>query len=271
MSELNGTQEMRRALGEVLEETTAELEHHPDPDRLFAYSAGELTEEDEEEIRDHLSLCRDCVDRLWLDPEDPIARDRTGVVDLEVHKAWREMVAQIREIRAGKRLEKERKRTRLYQIAAAASLLLAAGLAWRVSETPSPHALVNSSGASGPTVNVGVYDVTRSRVRSGSAQALEPVGPQGGQETILTIPEAVDSFTLIFLLESGEYDSYELKILDSGKNEIWNTRKVLVQEDHATLSLSRESFTAGEYFVEIYCWRQGQATVWEYPIRLVYK
>lgn len=271
MPEPHDTFEIKRTILAVLEKTTAAFEEHPGPDRLFAFSAGQLSEEEEETVRDHLSLCRDCLDRLWLDPEDPLFRERDGVVDLETRRAWREMVAQIRELRAAKRLERERKRSRLYQFAAAACLLVAAGLGWKVGVTPSPQANLSASGTSGPTVNVGVYDVRRSSVRSGSTETVEPTEYQEGLRTTpITIPEGFGSFTLIFVLESGDYDSHELRILDSDRKELWRTRDVVVEEDRATLLLPRRDFDAGDYYVEIYCWRQGEATVWQYPIRLIY-
>lgn len=269
-SESNVTPELRRALAAVLRKTTAGFEEHPAPDRLFAFSAGELSGEDEEAVREHLSLCRDCIDRLALDPEDPVARERHGIVDFETERAWREMLAQIREHWAAKRLERERRRSRMYQIAAAACLVLAAGLGWKVGVTPtSTSPVAGSADVSGPTVNVGIYDVHRSTERSGSGQQLDPQPVQGGPEvTTLDVPE--DSFTLVFVLESGDYDDYELRILDSERNELWTNRDVVVREDRATLSLSRTDLSAGHYYVQIICWRQDEAKVWEYPIHLTY-
>lgn len=267
MSESKPTPELKRTLAAVLEKTTAAFAEHPGPDRLFAYNAGELSEEEEEALRDHLSLCRDCIDRLWLDPADPLARERRGVTDLETERAWRETAARIREIGATERLARERRRSRLYQIAAAACLVVAAGLGWRVGTTPPPE----TPAVSGPAVNVDIYDVMLSTQRSGSGEELGPPAQGGPQTTHLEIPKGFQTFALIFWLESGDYDAYELRILDSDRKEIWETRDVVVQDDRATLSLSRGDLSPGDYFVEIHCLRQGEAKIWEFPVSLAYQ
>jgi hypothetical protein len=52
--------ELRDALKEM------DLDAHPDPERLAAYHAGELSPEEEGRVQDHLALCRECA-ALLLD------------------------------------------------------------------------------------------------------------------------------------------------------------------------------------------------------------
>ena len=269
MSDPNVTPELRKTLIEVLEETTSGFTTHPDPDHLFAYSGGTLSAREEEALREHLSLCRECLDRLQLDPEDPAAEHREGVVDLEARRAWREVEAHLREFRARRDLERQRTHSRFYQVAAAIFLVVAAGMAWRPLTGPDETTGVATvARGSGPVVNAGIFDVMRSRVRSVAESSQD--ADASPLSTALEVAQGVDAFTLIFLLESGDYDTYELKILDSERKVLWATREILVMDDRATLSLSRGDLNDGEYSFEIYCWRDGEARVWEYPIRLVY-
>jgi putative zinc finger protein len=82
------------ALRELAAGDRRELAEHPTPEQLTAYHAGELPAADEETLREHLALCRDCAE-LLLDLEDfPRLEPAAGVRPLtseEVGEAWRQL------------------------------------------------------------------------------------------------------------------------------------------------------------------------------------
>ena len=158
MSDPNTQPELKKTLVEVLEQTTSGFSTHPDPDRLFAYNSGQLSAQEEEELQEHLSLCRECLDRLYIDPEDPTMERREGVEDLNARRAWREAEAHIRENRARRDLERQRRRTRLYQIAAAVFLVLGAGMAFLPFFSQEQSQNITTVSSTGPVVNAGVFD-----------------------------------------------------------------------------------------------------------------
>lgn len=75
------------------------LDDHPTPEELVAYRAGELTEQDEEKIQDHLALCVDCS-QLLLDLkefEDGQPEKDPGLSDAQVEAAWRRLRPRLEE------------------------------------------------------------------------------------------------------------------------------------------------------------------------------
>jgi hypothetical protein len=58
---------------------------HPDPDRLYAYQANELTPEEDLEIQEHLAVCGHCTE-LLLDIQcftAPPAQEEAGLSEFE--------------------------------------------------------------------------------------------------------------------------------------------------------------------------------------------
>lgn len=68
---------------------------HPSAERLVAYRAGELTAAEQEAMRDHLALCRECTDIL-LD----LAGESRGP-DPERDAAWEKVLPGLRRHLAG--------------------------------------------------------------------------------------------------------------------------------------------------------------------------
>ncbi len=74
------------------------LKDHPAPEQLVAYRAGELPEAEQERLRDHLAVCRDCA-ALLLDLADfGNLKPPAGVpelTDAQVDQAWQAMRSRI--------------------------------------------------------------------------------------------------------------------------------------------------------------------------------
>jgi hypothetical protein len=69
---------------------------HPTPEMLTAYHAGELTRAAEEEVQEHLAVCRHCA-RLLLDLPAFLAAPAAGHegLDVEADASWREIRARL--------------------------------------------------------------------------------------------------------------------------------------------------------------------------------
>lgn len=68
-------------------------EGHPSPDVLVAYRAGDLTAEQDERIKDHLAICRECS-QLVLDLaefEELEPRETIAAVDVQAEEAWQRL------------------------------------------------------------------------------------------------------------------------------------------------------------------------------------
>jgi len=64
---------------------------HPDPDRLHAYHAGELTSEEDLEVQEHLAVCGHCTE-LLLDIQcftAPLGPEEAGLTEFERAAGWR--------------------------------------------------------------------------------------------------------------------------------------------------------------------------------------
>lgn len=252
MSESNVTPELKETLADLMAEEAQRLGRHPEPGLLFAFREGQLTSEQEEDVREHLASCRDCVDLLVLDPEAAPA----GVVDFETGRAWREMRWRIRQIEADRRAARYRKRSRLFQLATAASLALVAGAL--LLDFPTPPASP-AAAEPAPIANVDIFDVTRSLQRGPN----EPATP-------ITVPEGDEYFTLVFVLGPRELDSYELEIVDDRGRMAWTTTTIAVRDARATLALPTGFLKPGSYIVRIQGQSDGSTEVWEFPITLSY-
>jgi hypothetical protein len=252
MSESNVTPELKATLADVVAEQARGLGEHPEPGLLFAFREGQLTAEQEEDVREHLTCCRDCVDLLVLDPEAA----PESVVDFETGRAWREMRARVRQIEAERRAARFRKRSRLFQLATAASLALMAGAF--LLDFPTPPASPSAAGHA-PIANVEIFDVTRSLQR-GPNQPATPI----------TVSEDDEYFTLVFVLDPRERTSYELEIVDDRGRKAWTTTAIDVREARATLALPSGFLKPGDYIVRIQGQGEGSTEVWEFPITLSY-
>jgi len=78
-------------------EALPDPEEHPDPDRLYAYQAGELTLEEDLEIQEHLAVCGHCTE-LLLDVQSftaPPAPGEAGLSEFERAAGWHQLRARL--------------------------------------------------------------------------------------------------------------------------------------------------------------------------------
>lgn len=153
---------------------------HPDLDRLLAYHAGELTEDETSRLQDHLVHCRECSDlvleaAVFEAPETYVS----GVSDIERRTAWR---ALRKSLPRGARVP--------LLTALAALLVLGLGLSIWMLQTRSvaPEAGVQALGP--------IYDAySESRVRS-EARGPEPLGfpPGVEQATVILNPRSTPTY-----------------------------------------------------------------------------
>ena len=75
-------------------------ENHPAPDELVAYRAGDLTPEEDDRIKEHLTQCRDCA-RLLLDLAEfeqlTTPPEELGPVDVRSEASWQRLRSRLRE------------------------------------------------------------------------------------------------------------------------------------------------------------------------------
>lgn len=69
-------------------------EGHPSPEVLVAYRAGDLTAEQDERIKDHLAICRECsqlvLDLAEFEQFEP-SRETIAPVDVQAEEAWQRL------------------------------------------------------------------------------------------------------------------------------------------------------------------------------------
>lgn len=75
-------------------------ENHPAPDELVAYRAGDLTSEEDDRIKEHLTQCRDCA-RLLLDLAEfeqlTPPPEELGPVDARAEASWQRLRSRLRD------------------------------------------------------------------------------------------------------------------------------------------------------------------------------
>lgn len=256
--------EVARPLAELVEERFRGLAGHPESEKVLAYATSGLTPAEAEEMREHLSVCGDCLDLLLLRPDLRGAGGEDRALDFETFRAWREMRLRIREHELGQKLARRTRALRWLQVAAAL-LVLAPGLVWMK---------VRQDGLRGlePTVNAAIFDVQQSHVRGLDPARPDPVPPATYKgSTPITVPAGIDSYTLVFWLDARDFDTYEILIHDHDGDEIWRSRDVKVELGTATLGLARRFMKAGRYRVEIYgIGDDGRVQVGDYSIEISY-
>jgi hypothetical protein len=221
---------------------------HPSPETLTAYHAGELTLAAEEEIQEHLAVCRHCTQLLldlpaFLEPPVPHVESLDAAADA----SWQELRKRLPgpPEKAGSRPDavtawKAGPRRGLQLMAAAALIGLIAAPLWiigrRLSSPPPPPEMAElfpSEGKRGmPEPSLPPFTVhadaasTALLVHLANEQpglrfrvelrAISAPGAPAERPTVLPVAKALDSRTLLLLLARRQLPpgTYQLRVLD---------------------------------------------------------
>ena len=192
---------------------------HPDADRLMAYHAGELPGADAEQVQEHLSLCRPCMEDL-LDLESFVAAGERGpapVKDLGAASLLRSL-----------QRETGRRAPSWLPLAAAALLMATLGLGiWGTHQRLLLNELRERSGAiASPRPDARIADLygqSFPRGGSGEAAAVSLPPKDGFLLLILNLPQAPERAT------------FEVEIEGPGGKKLWEGQ--LRQTEFGTLQL----------------------------------
>lgn len=203
---------------------------HPDPDRLYAYHAGELTAEEDLEIQEHLAVCGHCTE-LLLDIQRftvPLAPEEAGLSEFERAAGWRQLRTRLDQDGFFTRGQRPRRR-----VAAVAAIFLLAVL------------------------GLSIYRLTR-QAEPWSSVTLEPLGSHRGGPS--EIEEVRPPVTLV-LRSTAEtsFPEYRAEIRDHA-GRIVRTFPRLQQNlaFEVELKLDRGDLPQGEYRLDLLGLRKGQ-------------
>lgn len=212
---------LRRELAAALrDEETPRDGHHPDPGELIAYSCGELSEDAEAEVAEHLTRCRACLDLVldldgFLEHERAAvpAPDEIGPVDLRTARAWRELQTRLDESAPPSHRVTGGQRFRIALVAVAASLLLAAGFAvWAIVQQRNVDSLRQENARLDmPQPDAPIVDLFPSTSVRSTYEAESPQIPEGPGYVILilNLPGDVD------------HERFEAELLDMRGEALW--------------------------------------------------
>jgi hypothetical protein len=238
------SEELRNALSEG-----ALPDAHPDPERLAAYHAGELSPEEEGRIQDHLALCRECA-ALLLDL-DGLADPGFGAgADLTAKGAvWQSLREEIAPQARVVPLRRPAPSPPRWLQALAASLLIATlGLSLWVASLRRTVAELSS-----PEPNAPVLDLYSSGTRG-----------EGSPAPVLTVPAGARLFTLL-LNSAGQrrYEGYRVEIQRAGGGKVWENREIEpFSFGSFSLTIPRRALGPGDYRVRLF----GRSGETEEPI-----
>ncbi|HVS00497.1 MAG TPA: zf-HC2 domain-containing protein [Thermoanaerobaculia bacterium] len=256
----NSKEELKAALEGFLSEAQRDLEPHPSPDELAAYSAGELPAAEETRIQNHLALCPHCLELLldlerWSDPESV---SEPSLPAGEKAGAWQALQARLAAEAAPRRRPGLRLASPRPAYALAAALLVAVvGLSLRVW-----HLERGMADLSHPQVNAPVVDLL----------PASPLRGEPGERAVVELAPASRFFALILSPKgSPDYAGYRVEILDAGGRTVWS-EKGLEKNRHGsfTLILTRGFLRPGEYRLRLYGLEGGTGQlIEEFQVRIV--
>lgn len=232
-------------VGTVGAELRGGVSGHPSARELTAYHRDELTDEEMERIRDHLSLCRDCAD-LVLDVAsfaEPEAGSRTFAASEGMPAAWESLRSRLPDDERSPAtvIPFPRKTPRLLPRSApiAAALVVAVVCGWMISRWQSGEA----PGLGEPQLTVPVQDLFPRSYRRGS----DPLPS-------LEVPTEARIFLLqLNLADAGSYPDYFLRIVDAAGGEIWSGNGLRrTAAGNFRIALPRRLLPAGQYGIELY-------------------
>lgn len=233
---------------------------HPTAEMLAAYSADELTPEEDEKIREHFVHCRDCPE-LLLDLKDFSAPDRSVVDRLSeswVAAAWQSLLARLAREPAP-RLQFQRWLRSLQGAYSLTGVLLAATLglsAWVAGLHLELRRLRE------PQANVQIERIEQLDLSTRSAPRPVRV-PSGGERFLLSVVTAAD-------VPWRDCKEVRLALATAEGGEIWTGGLVPPEDGTITLELSRRALPAGEYRLRIQGTGQCPSGGEDYPFVLSY-
>lgn len=249
--------------GDWVERAGTAAGDHPGVEELIAYHHGNLPEDGQRRVQDHLVTCSQCLDHLLeldafsrpeTDPEGRVG-GATGAADFETAAAWRALRP---------RLPSAPARLPRWAAVLAASLSLAVlGLAlWSLAQRHEVTALSQRlAEISRPQPGVAIVDLYPP-----SAVRRDGVAPP-----VVELPAGAGYATLVINLPAGGRQAgYEVEILDSEGHLLWSGGG-LEASRFGTLRLGLPGgfLPPGEHSLRLYG-RAGEERHWieTYPIRV---
>jgi len=229
--------DFRDTLLELIEESPEPMDH-PSPDRWLAYHRGELPEDEETRLQEHLARCRDCFDlaeaaAAFAEPEKPDAGQ-----EVETAALWRLLrsqlgpsVGNVRSISAGRR-GRPLWRFRLASTLAASLFVALVGLNLQQrSEIAALHA---------PQPNVAFVDLPSGERAAGGREQTVPAG------------------TRMLVFSDKDLPAYWLAIREAATGkEVWSG-ELRPNRDSVLTLLLPEKFRPGRYRLELSDARGGK-------------
>jgi hypothetical protein len=253
----------RRTLGE-----------HLSPEHLAAYHAGELTAAEDETVRDHLALCRECAEML-LDlvkfEEFTPAGETSGLTDGEVEAAWQRIEgrldppekksvehvesrprAPVLPLRSSEYevVQVRRQLRRLYALAACLLIGVVSVGFWGGRLQQKQNVLQQKQNV--PRPNVVIADAVSDKDRSRGQEQEGVVTPPGDDQFVLVLHPVPD--------EQTAFPEYGVEIRKAGASESLFGRLggVVLTNGAYTLRLPGNRFRPGTYQVTFYGVKGGQ-------------
>lgn len=249
-----------------------QTETHPDLDRWIAYRAGDLVDDEQSVLQDHLAACSDCT-RLILDLESfagstSADRQQAGAGFSEIEKAavWRMLRPQVA---ANEDQRPTRQRWQMPATLAASLLLAAFGLGLWLQQQELTGLRQQIAELSKPQANLPIYDLVPDvTVRGESAPGGTP------ELNSLTLPRGVASYALILnRTEIGEPGKYRAEILAEGEPVL--TIEDLESDELGIFTLRLppvDALAEGDYVLRLYGLEDGrEAALEDYPLRLIHR
>jgi hypothetical protein len=232
------SEDVKNLGGRSSPETLPDPLEHPDPDRLYAYQAEELTPAEELEIQEHLAVCSHCTE-LLLDVQSfsmPSTQEEAGLSEFEQAAGWRTLRA---------RLDQDgfftRGRRPRHRVAAVAALFLLA------------------------VVGLSIYTLTR---EAPEVRTLDPLeSHRGGPSEV----ESVRLPVLLVLRSPSEisYPEYQAEIHDLAGRTVRSVSGLRQNKTFEVgLKLGRADLPPGEYRVTLLGLRNGRTEIAEYSLRI---
>lgn len=247
-----------------------DVEGHPTPGELAAYHAGELTEEGEGQIQDHLTICEECA-RLLLslsefeqyrpEPEPAGGGDPSAAAWLRFRERLHEekeaaAPAQEQEETRTAVLPLQRRRVPIWQrplvawAAAAVLALIVVGLEMRMGALREENRRLIATQPSTP-----ILDLSADVQRSGGGEILEA----SGNNPILRLHLSD---------RDEEIKEYEGQILaSSGGEPVVSGERLFPDPSDGALhfDLTRRPLPRGDYVVRVYGLGEGRPLIAEFP------